>query len=591
MKRKWVAVLLAVNLVLSGSTMVFAAETSESLPEVPAVNVSYEGTEDELAGSGTGTNNTDAAAEADNGSAVKAARTVSEVSGAGDEAGTDKTDTENGSGAEETADPAVLAEGDDSAKAADSTTSTGTTSNGITWELTDGVLTVSGSGVPDQGLGESIGYPRVHQITSVKIEEGITGIGYGAFWGCDNLTEVLIPNSVKKIGDYAFHWCTNLKKISIPNGVTEIGFGTFWGCASLPDILLPGSLIKMDNYAFSDCISLQEVAIPTSVGEIGDLAFSGCINLTKVSIPENITKISASTFRGCENLSSITIPRGVTVIEYKAFEGCKSLPEVTIPSNVKSMGHGAFSECTGLDTVTFEGDAPEIVKDRATEEPFQNVTATASHPRGNSTWTPEVKEAIGSKLNWTSSSPVKNPSISTSPKTEALRIVPEVTDYTYVIGSGDGATIKCTGELKDFVCAYMDGVKVDRDNYTLKEGSTILTFTSKYLDTLSVGKHRVTLEYTYASIDTELNILDRSSASGSASDAAANGVAGNSTGSGNGTSTSGNGADISGNGAKTSQITGAPKTGDAASVLSWAVISVLAAGICMTAASRKRCLK
>lgn len=584
MKRKWVAVLLAVNLVLSGSTMVLAAETSGSLPDVPTVNVSAEETGDELAGSGTGTDGTDAAAGADNNSALKAAKTVSEVNGTGDEAGTDKTDTENGSGSEETADPAALAEGDDSAKAADSTTSTGATSNDITWELKDGVLTVSGSGVPDQGLGESIGDPRVHQITTVKIEEGITGIGYGAFWNCDNLTEVLIPDSVKKIGGYAFHGCTNLKKISIPNGVTEIGFGTFWGCASLPEILLPGSLIKIDNYAFSGCISLREVAIPTSVSEIGDLAFSGCINLTKVSIPESIIKISASTFQGCENLSSVTIPKGVTAIEYKAFEGCKSLLEVTIPSNVKSMGHGAFADCTGLDSVTFEGDAPNIVSYQRTKEPFQNVTAIASHPRGNSTWTPEVKEAMGSKLSWTSSSPVKNPSISTSPKTEGLKIVPEVTDYTYVIGSGDGATIKCTGELKDFVCAYMDGVKVDRDNYTLREGSTILTFTSKYLDTLSVGKHRVTLEYTYASIDTELNILDRSSASGSAGDSAANGVAGNSAGSVNGTNSSGNGVN-------TSKITGAPKTGDSVSVLSWVVISVLAAGICMTVVLRKRCFR
>ncbi len=160
-----------------------------------------------------------------------------------------------------------------------------------------------------------------------------------------------------------------------------------------------------------------------------------------------------------------------------------------------------------------------------------------------------------------------------------MRIVPEVTDYTYVIGSGDGATIKCTGELKDFVSAYMDGVEVDRSNYTLREGSTILTFTSKYLDTLSVGKHKVTLKYTYASIDTELNILERSSASGSVSDTAANGAAGNGV--------AGNGA-ASGNGTNTSGRTGAPKTGDEAPVLPWVVISVLAAGICVTAASKKR---
>lgn len=572
MKRKWMAVLLAVNLVLSGSTLAFAAETDGSSPDTSAVGASETGTKDEPAGNETGTGSSSVENEAVNDSNIKAAKTVSQNTGTENGAGTDEEDAEKSSGADETKEVNTLAEEDDNARTADSAKATG----GIKWELTDGVLTVSGSGVPDQMLGASIGDSQVDQITFVKIEEGITGIGYGAFWNFENLTEVSIPGSVKEIGDFAFLGCLNLKKVSIPDGVTEIGVGAFWKCASLPEVLLPNSLIRMNTYAFADCASLTKVAIPTSVNEIGDLAFSGCTGLTEVSIPGSITKISASAFRGCENLANITIPKGVTAIEYKAFEGCKSLLEVTIPSNVKTMGHGAFANCTGLDSVIFEGDAPEIVKDRVTEEPFQNVTAIAKHPSGNSTWTSAVRQAFGSKLTWEFSTSSKDPSSTTSPNKEVLRIVPKVTDYTYVIGGGDGATIKCTGELKDFVSAYMDGVEVDRSNYTLREGSTILTFTSKYLDTLSVGEHKVTLKYTYASIDTKLNILERSSASGSVSDTAANGAAGNSAASGNGTNTSGR--------------TGAPKTGDEAPVLPWVVVSVLAAGICVTVASRKRCL-
>lgn len=531
MKRKWVAVLLAVNLVLSGSTMVFAAETDGSTPEVPAVNASVEGTGDELAGSGKGTDSTDVTAGTDNSSALKAAKTVSEVNGAGDEAGTDKTDTENGSGVEEKADSAALAEGDGSAKAADATTSTGTTSNGITWELTDGVLTVSGSGgfygVPRESIGDS----QRDKVTSVKIEEGITEIGGFKGW-------------------------KSLSKISFPDSLTRIGDDAFYGC-----------------------VSLQKVAIPAGVNFIGQSAFYGCTSLTEVSMPESITGISASAFGKCEKLVNITIPKGVTGIAYDAFEDCKSLPEVTIPSKVKKIGSDVFRNCTGLKRVIFEGDAPEIGR-----EPFANVTATASHPSGNTTWTPEIKEAMGSKLVWRSSTPSKDPSEpskgpsgTTPSKTEDLKIVPEVTDSTYVIGNGEGATIKCTGELKDFVSAYMDGVEVDRSNYTLREGSTILTFTSKYLDTLSVGKHKVALKYTDASIDTELNILDKSAGSASTSDTATNSDAGNATSSGNGTNTSGKAA--------------APKTGDAAPVLPWMIISVLAAGICMTVVSRKRCFR
>ena len=82
------------------------------------------------------------------------------------------------------------------------------------------------------------------------------------------------------------------------------------------------------------------------------------------------------------------------------------------------------------------------------------------------------------------------------------------TDQIYLIGSGNGATIYCTGPLNKFVKVLVDGVEVDESCYTLKEGSTILTFTSEYLDTLAVGDHDVTLVYTYAEVSTVLTIIE-----------------------------------------------------------------------------------
>ncbi|MCI8639067.1 MAG: hypothetical protein HFG41_08000 [Coprococcus sp.] len=90
-----------------------------------------------------------------------------------------------------------------------------------------------------------------------------------------------------------------------------------------------------------------------------------------------------------------------------------------------------------------------------------------------------------------------------------LRIILELTDSVYVIGSGGDVTITCSGRYPEFVSAAMDGVTMDSSQYQVKEGSTVLTMVSKYLDTLSVGSHTVTLNYTYGSIDTNLKILDR----------------------------------------------------------------------------------
>lgn len=136
-----------------------------------------------------------------------------------------------------------------------------------------------------------------------------------------------------------------------------------------------------------------------------------------------------------------------------------------------------------------------------------------------------------------------------------LNIVLDVTDKVYLIGSGGDATIKCTGELKDFVNVAVDGQLVDLSCYTVSEGSTVLTFLSSYLDTLSVGDHVVTLNYTYGSIDTTLTILDR-----------------------NGDKTNSNDENIQddANNAKSNIVNGVPKTGDNTWAAVWMSATMIA---------------
>ena len=48
-----------------------------------------------------------------------------------------------------------------------------------------------------------------------------------AFWGCNNLKEIDIPDSVMKIDYGAFHECNNLAKVSIPKQLKRIAKSVF----------------------------------------------------------------------------------------------------------------------------------------------------------------------------------------------------------------------------------------------------------------------------------------------------------------------------------------------------------------------------
>jgi len=98
----------------------------------------------------------------------------------------------------------------------------------LTWKLSDGVLTISGTGdMWDCDISPSPWYNQVSSITSAKVSAGVTNIGFEAFYGCGALTSITIPDSVKSIGMRAFGSCTALKKISFGGGAPSIEASAF----------------------------------------------------------------------------------------------------------------------------------------------------------------------------------------------------------------------------------------------------------------------------------------------------------------------------------------------------------------------------
>jgi len=265
-----------------------------------------------------------------------------------------------------------------------------------------GTLTISGTGAMNDYSYSNVPWRTYSSdIKKVVINNGVTSIGDGAFYGCTGLTSVTIGNGVTSIGDGAFYGCTGLTSIAIPNSVTSIGnyafefvkhitytggaTGSPWGANIVNgfvdgdfvfsddkktqlaayvgnggSVIIPDGVTSIGDYAFYDCTGLTSVTIPNSVTSIGDYAFYDCTGLTSVTIPNSVTSIGGHAFSYCTGLTSITIPNSVTTIGEDAFYFCYGLTSMTIGNGVTSIGEWAFSFCDGLTSMTVEATNPPL---------------------------------------------------------------------------------------------------------------------------------------------------------------------------------------------------------------------------------------
>ncbi len=73
-------------------------------------------------------------------------------------------------------------------------------------------------------------------------------------------------------------------------------------------------------------------------------------------------------------------------------------------------------------------------------------------------------------------------------------------------GGTDGLSFTSNAAFADFIKVQVDGKDLDASNYTVKEGSTIVTLNAAYLNTLSVGKHTLSIVSANGTATTEFTI-------------------------------------------------------------------------------------
>ncbi|MBE6595339.1 MAG: leucine-rich repeat domain-containing protein, partial [Ruminococcaceae bacterium] len=252
----------------------------------------------------------------------------------------------------------------------------------------------------------------------------VTKIRANAFYGCDLIKEVVIPEGVTTIERYAFAHCTALVNLQMADSVAYIEYYAFYNCTALQSITFSSKLNAIRANAFQNCTALTEINLPAkdlfvaptafdntaylnsiAQWENGVLyldrhlflvkpeelpahyevkkgtvaivanAFQNCTTLHTISFPESLIAIGSYAFLGCTALQTVGSLHQLQAIGHYAFQDCSSLTDALLPDTLESLGISAFDGCTGL-AVFYIPDKPlSIGQDAFRGTPFYDTPA------------------------------------------------------------------------------------------------------------------------------------------------------------------------------------------------------------------------
>ena len=260
-------------------------------------------------------------------------------------------------------------------------------------------LIISGEGKMqsfDSVYGETNApWAKFQTITKVVINEGVTSIGFYAFYGLNMIEEVSLPHSLKSIGGESLRG-NKISKIDLPEGLEEIGSFAFTNCP-IETIVIPSTVKGVYSFAFGGCplksiivakenttldsrndcnaviitatnelmLGCVNTVIPKDVVSIGMAAFYSIPNLNEFVVPENVTILGRYAFGSCSNLETLIIGSGVTFIDNYAFNSLNKLTDIyctAAPDKLTWEGYNDTKCCKSDGTTQFHVTDPAAWK-------------------------------------------------------------------------------------------------------------------------------------------------------------------------------------------------------------------------------------
>lgn len=154
--------------------------------------------------------------------------------------------------------------------------------------------------------GDKQGLTRYEIPAEYSAEEGgaalpVKEIGDEAFYRCNELNSVTLPDTVERIGERAFAY-TGITAVTIPDSVTTIAYGAFGSCDRLTEVTIPEGVTRMEPLAFAYCTSLERAVVKANItvleGKVfynSVVAYGGSVytntSLKEVRLPATLEKI------------------------------------------------------------------------------------------------------------------------------------------------------------------------------------------------------------------------------------------------------------------------------------------------------------
>lgn len=144
-------------------------------------------------------------------------------------------------------------------------------------------------------------------------------------------------------------------EVIIPDGVTSIRDYAFYGCKNITNVVLPNTIAGIGSYAFSNSSISGEFSFPRTEKKIntGLRLFQNTL-ITKITIPTNLNTMNGNIFCDMPYLETVIVEHGVTMLVSYALAVNKKLKTLSLPNTVTSWHGNVLSGCSALEFVTLE---------------------------------------------------------------------------------------------------------------------------------------------------------------------------------------------------------------------------------------------